>query len=106
MRTGEELITYTKWKGLFVTKKSFLFAFIRRSKNFLISGVSLIYSFTWLPTMLCITGWLLPIAFWEDKGKVEEELKISIVISTSTKIKFPFFDKGFVISRHTMSRTG
>lgn len=61
--------TYTKWKGLFVTRKSFLFAFTRRSKNFLISGVSFMYSFTCSPTMLCITGWLEPTAFcWNERN--------------------------------------
>lgn len=59
--------TYTKWKGLFVTRKSFLFAFTRRSKNFLISGISFMYSFTCSPTILCITGWLEPTAFYSKE---------------------------------------
>lgn len=58
--------TYTNGKGLFVTRKSFLFALTNRSKNCLMLGVASIYSFVCSPTILCITGWLEPMAFyWE-----------------------------------------
>lgn len=61
--------TYTKWNGEFVTRKSFLFALTRRSKKSLISFDSFIYSSTFPPTILCITGWEEPIAFLKHQIK-------------------------------------